>query len=303
MGKELITFREPKSPISETFRTLRTNIQFMNMNKKLNTLLVTSTLSGEGKSWVTSNLAITFAQAGKKVVIIDADMRKGREYAIFQIAPRPGLSDYLADMDENFDGVSHLGNYIQQTDVDNLFVMTSGSIPPNPSELLISAQMIGLLKALSELFDIVIIDGTPCELVTDSVILSRIVDSTIIVTEHNHTSKTSLEKTIKSIQNVNGNIAGVVLNKVPINKKKYESSYYYGSKDLHRSKNYKGRFEANKLDININNTDINNVKSTAKIDEIIKNKNADIKVNKDEEAFKILQQVNDYLDNEKKKKK
>ena len=92
--KELIAHRDPKSPVSETFRTLRTNIQFMNSNKKLETLLVTSTMPGEGKSWVASNLAVTFAQAGKRVILIDADMRKGRQYNIFGVLPSPGSVSY-----------------------------------------------------------------------------------------------------------------------------------------------------------------------------------------------------------------
>ena len=101
MKKELITFRNPKSPISETFRTLRTNIQFMNVNKRLKSILITSTLPGEGKSWVASNLAVTFAQAGKQVILIDADMRKARQYSIFGVSPRPGLANYLAENDKN----------------------------------------------------------------------------------------------------------------------------------------------------------------------------------------------------------
>ena len=96
LKKELITQRDPKSPVSEVFRTLRTNIQFMSTNKKLKTLLITSTFPSEGKSWVASNLAVTFAQAGNKVILIDADMRKGRQYTIFGVSPRPGLSNYLS---------------------------------------------------------------------------------------------------------------------------------------------------------------------------------------------------------------
>ena len=99
LKKELITQRDPKSPVSEVFRTLRTNIQFMSTNKKLKTLLITSTFPSEGKSWVASNLAVTFAQAGNKVILIDADMRKGRQYTIFGASPRPGLSNYLSGMD------------------------------------------------------------------------------------------------------------------------------------------------------------------------------------------------------------
>lgn len=229
MRKEVIAHKDPKSPISEIFRTLRTNIQFMNTSKKMKTLLVTSTFPGEGKSWVASNLAVTFAQAGKKVVLIDADMRKGRQYAIFGISPKPGLSNYLSqvEIDEDENTSEDIADYIQETDVENLYVMPAGNIPPNPSELLVSAQMIKLLDELKELCDIIIIDGTPCELVTDSIILSRIVDSTIIVTAHKVTKKDALERVIKNVQNVGGKLAGVVFNKIPTSNKKYGEQYYY----------------------------------------------------------------------------
>ena len=235
MKRELIAHRDPKSPVSEVFRTLRTNIQFMNTNNQLKALLVTSTLPGEGKSWVTSNLAVTFAQAGKRVILVDADMRKGRQYTIFEVSPRPGLSNYLSGINgEENDAYSKedakdLANYIQDTEVPNLYIIPAGNIPPNPSELLISTKMVSLLDRLKELCDIVIIDGTPCELVTDSIILSRIVDSTIIVTAHKQTKKDSLQKIVTNIQNVGGKIAGIVLNKIPVSAKKYEQSYYYGS--------------------------------------------------------------------------
>ncbi len=231
MKKELIAHRDPKSPVSEVFRTLRTNIQFMNTNNKLKTLLITSTLPDEGKSWVTANLAVTFAQAGKKVILVDADMRKGRQYTIFEVSPRPGLSNYLSGFDSNTgEEISDdLADYIQDTQVPNLYIIPAGNIPPNPSELLISPKMVNLLDRLKELCDIVIVDGTPCELVTDAIILSRIVDSTVIVTAHKQTKKDDLQKIVTNIQNVGGKIAGVVLNKIPVSVKKYEQSYYYGS--------------------------------------------------------------------------
>ena len=235
MRKELIAQKDPKSPVSEVFRTLRTNIQFMNAKGKLKTLLVTSTLPGEGKSWVASNLAVTFAQAGKNVILIDADMRKGRQYTIFGVSPIPGLSNYLSDTsgDENIDYI----DYIQETEVENLYIMPAGNVPPNPSELLTSMQMVNLLEELKKISDIVIIDGTPCELVTDSVVISRIVDSTIIVTASKQTKKENLKRVIANIKNVGGNLAGVVLNKVPVSVKKYEQSYYYGSTTVGTKKN------------------------------------------------------------------
>lgn len=234
MRKEVVAHKDPKSPISEIFRTLRTNIQFMNTSKKMKTLLVTSTFPGEGKSWVTSNLAVTFAQAGKKVVLIDADMRKGRQYVIFGTSPRPGLSNYLSqvEVDENEEVSEDIVDYIQETEVPNLYLMPAGNIPPNPSELLVSPQMIQLLEELKEICDIVIIDGTPCELVTDSIILSRIVDSTIIVTAYKITKKEALERVIKNVQNVGGKLAGVVLNKIPASGKKYKEKYYYYGESL-----------------------------------------------------------------------
>lgn len=244
MKKEVIAHKNPKSPISEVFRTLRTNIQFMNTKKKMKTLLVTSTFPGEGKSWVTSNLAVTFAQAGKKVVLIDADMRKGRQYTIFGISPRPGLSNYLSqvEIDEREKISENVTDYIQETEVENLYVLTAGNVPPNPSELLVSPQMIKLLDELNEICDIIIIDGTPCELVTDSLILSRLVDSTIIVTAHKSTKKDALDRVIKNIQNVNGKIAGVVINKVPTSSKRYGSTYYYYGSDS-KKKNSKNSIQ------------------------------------------------------------
>ena len=228
-NKELIVQKDPKSPVSEVFRTLRTNIQFMNANKKLKTLLITSTFPGEGKSWVASNLAVTFAQAGNKVILIDADMRKGRQYKIFDALPRPGLSNYLSGMDLEEGEDPDISKYLQRTEVNNLLIMTAGNIPPNPSELLVSDQMNKLLKDLKSVCDIVVIDGTPCELVTDSVILSRIVDSTVIVTAHKETKKDNLEKIVRNIKNVGGNLAGVVINKMPVSIKKYNENYNYAS--------------------------------------------------------------------------
>lgn len=229
MKKEVIAHADPKSPISEIFRTLRTNIQFINTNKNTKTLLVTSTFPGEGKSWIASNLAVTFAQTGKKVVLVDADMRKGRQYTIFNMSPTPGLSNCLSQI-----GITQkkklseeIIECIKKTEISNLYLMPSGSIPPNPSELLVSPKMMEVLEKLKQAFDIVIIDGTPCELVTDSVILSRMVDSTIIVTAHKVTKKDALDRVIKNIKNVGGVITGIVVNKMPITGKKYEKKYYY----------------------------------------------------------------------------
>lgn len=230
MKEELITYKDPKSPISEIFRTLRTNIQFMASNKKIKTILITSSIPGEGKSWVSSNLILAFAQQGKKVIIVDSDMRKGRLHSIFEVDKKPGLSNYLSGIIEKEDK-DNIFNYVRQTNITNLYVMPSGDIPPNPSELLVSEKTKTLIDGLKNMFDIVIFDGTPALIVTDALILARQVDATLIVTSYKTTKMGDIEKIKKSIENVGGNIIGIVLNKIPISAKKYENYYYYGHKD------------------------------------------------------------------------
>ena len=335
MKKEVIAHKNPKSPISEVFRTLRTNIQFMNVDKKMKVLLLTSTFPSEGKSWVAANLAVTFAQAGKKVVLIDSDMRKGRQYAIFGISPRPGLSNFLSsvEIDENGNMSEDLGNYIQTTEVENLYVMAAGNVPPNPSELLVSTPMIRLLDELKTMCDIIIIDGTPSELVTDSVILSRLADSTVIVTAHKLTKKDALERVVKNIKNVGGRIAGVVINKVPVSAKRYgDRYYYYGEDKILSGKKTKDKVDLNRLNFkfkdDVNNKKVNNNVETQNKSQYYNNKNIEsnkeilkenstvkensqntVTENKVQDTEKvpldktndILKQINDYLEKEKKK--
>ena len=231
MNNELIIYNDPRAPISEIFRTLRTNIQFMSHLRSSRALLITSTNASEGKSWITSNLAIAIAQTGKKVVIIDGDMRKGRLHDIFERSQTPGLSNYLSGVydDENGKILTGLDDYIQHTEVTNLDIISAGNTPPNPSELLILPQMSELLLDLKERYDFVIIDGTPCGLVTDSLILAGSVDSVILIASCKQTKKKDLQRVIENIQNVGGKIFGVVLNKVPMSSKRYESTYYYGN--------------------------------------------------------------------------
>ena len=233
MKKEIITYRDPKSPISEIFRTLRTNVQFANSKRGLHSLLITSTSPSEGKSWVSSNLAVAFAQAGKKVILVDCDMRKGRQFSIFGVSPTPGLSNYLSGI--NSDGGESNPNilsYIKETEVENLYLITAGNIPPNPSELLVSEQMMQAVEQLKSVCDLVIFDGTPSSLVTDAVIISRYVDTSLIVSAHKTTKIDDLEKVKRDIENVGGKIAGVVINKMPISQKQYYATYYYGSPTL-----------------------------------------------------------------------
>ena len=313
MKKEVIAHKDPKSPISEVFRTLRTNIQFMSNSKRMKTLLVTSTFPGEGKSWVTSNLAVTFAQAGKRVILIDADMRKGRQYAIFGVSPRPGLSNLLAEYDIDNNNPEQILDYVQETEVENLFVISAGNVPPNPSELLVSQEMSKVLEELRKMCDIIIIDGTPCELVTDSVILSRMVETTIVVTAHKMTKKDALQRVVKNIKNVGGNLAGVVINKVPVSAKKYGEKYYYYGHDKgeqHKKHNSKIKEEFNQKNEKNNTTtpkqlktEVNNSNdSDSDIPKAMREKSQsslDTPMTSSAKTNDILNQINQYLEKEK----
>ena len=325
MKKDLIAHTEPKSHVSELFRTLRTNIQFMNSSKGLHSLLITSTLPGEGKTWVASNLAIAFAQADKKVILIDADMRKCCLHNIFKVTLCPGLSNYLSGVNEKKIETPNLENYIRTTNIANLYLMPSGNIPPNPSELLVTSQMTTLLEELKKEFDLIIIDGTPSKLVTDAVILSRLVDSTLIVTGHNMAKKDDFSKVIRDIRNVGGNIAGVVYNKKPASGKKANETYYYASTSAKWDAKKKQEMEArqNRQEQRSRATEMlemdrkpsEYVKNVIKEVENVKNKmsemnntnlqslnfnNIDVS-NKlpEEKAADMLKQFNDYLQKEK----
>ncbi len=325
MKKDLIAHTEPKSHVSELFRTLRTNIQFMNSSKGLHSLLITSTLPGEGKTWVASNLAIAFAQADKKVILIDADMRKCCLHNIFKVTLCPGLSNYLSGVNEKKIETPNLENYIRTTNIANLYLMPSGNIPPNPSELLVTSQMTTLLEELKKEFDLIIIDGTPSKLVTDAVILSRLVDSTLIVTGHNMAKKDDFNKVIRDIRNVGGNIAGVVYNKKPASGKKANETYYYASTSAKwdakkkqemeaRQKRQEQRSRATEM-LEMDRKPSEYVKNVIKEVENVKNKmsemnntnlqsvnfnNIDVS-NKlpEEKAADMLKQFNDYLQKEK----
>ena len=230
MGKEIVVVENPKSPEAEMFRNLRTNIQFMNVSSEKKVMIVTSTVPGEGKSYVSGNLAAAFAQLNKKVLIIDTDMRKGRQHMMFNLKAKPGISNFLSGVvDQDFIGEKEdIRNYIQETDIENLYLISAGNIPPNPSELLLSPKMQGMIEILKKSFDIIIFDAPPCLIVADALIITRLVDFSIIVIAPNITKVEDLKRAKLAIENVGGKIAGVVMNKVQVSVKTYEKSYYYG---------------------------------------------------------------------------
>jgi len=217
-GEALVTVRHPRSPISEAFRSLRTNLQFAGVETPLRTLLVTSPSPSDGKTTVVANLASVIAQSGRNVVIVDADLRRPRIHKLFQLSNRVGLTDQFIRMQDRFDGS------LKSTEVTNLHAITSGNLPPNPSELLSSGRMSEILKQLSEQFNTVIIDSPPTLLVTDAMVLAQRVDGVLMVVKPSVTKWASLRQAIEQLQRVKANLLGVVVNDVNVGRSRY---YYY----------------------------------------------------------------------------
>lgn len=220
MKDELIVFSKPKSNISEDIRTIRTNLKFT-ANDDAKVLLVTSSVPGEGKSFISSNLAAAFAQTGEKVLLVDADLRLGRVHKIFNQSAAKGFSNMLIS------GTSEdLPEYIKKTAIPNLYIVSRGTVPPNPSELLNSSSCKKLVNIFRENFDRVIFDGVPVNGLPDSLVLANLVDRVIIVTTIGYTSIDELNQTKKALEQIDANIAGVVVNKAPTTKRGKYSNYY-----------------------------------------------------------------------------
>lgn len=239
---EIINRENTKTYITESINTIRTNILYMNSTKNAKTILITSCTPREGKSWISTNIAVSFAETNKKVLLVDADMRKGRINKIFKVDNRAGLSNYLFNMNSDVEKDVYLAKeYIKETKIPNLHILTNGTIPPNPSELLASSNMKELLAILKSIYDIIIIDAPPCKLVSDSIVLSTIVDSSVIVTNSGNTKISDLKEIKKSINIVGGKIIGAIVNKAKIKGKKY-SKKYQNESDLNTyNKNEKGQ--------------------------------------------------------------
>ncbi|MDD6223707.1 MAG: polysaccharide biosynthesis tyrosine autokinase [bacterium] len=221
MENELIINIDPKAHMSEAIRTLRTNLQFSSVDKKIQTILVTSSVPGEGKSFIAANLAVALANSGSRVLLVDCDIRKGRQHRIFKSYNKKGLSNLLLD-----DVKEVYGDYVNQTVIKNLSTIYKGMTPPNPSELLNSEKNKQLIEILSQQYDIVIFDGAPINGLPDSLIMGTLVDGVIVVTAYQETSLSLLEDTKRNLENVKANILGVVLNRTENKNKKYYGSYY-----------------------------------------------------------------------------
>ncbi|MCB0281401.1 MAG: polysaccharide biosynthesis tyrosine autokinase [Calditrichae bacterium] len=215
----LITHLDPKSPVSEAYRTLRTNLQFSRIDKSIRSLLVTSSGPKEGKSTTSANLAIAIAQSGKKVVLIDGDLRRPVVHSIFGIEKDDGLTNYLMN-DISYEKM------IKKSIMDNLSIIPSGILPPNPSELLSSTRMEELIEKLKTNFDTILFDTPPIIAVTDAAILSTKVDGAILVVSAGQTNYDAVVRAKSLLSNVNANILGALLNGVEVGGM-YGTYYYY----------------------------------------------------------------------------
>ena len=206
-----------KSLVAESFRTLRSNLQFSEFGKNIKLIVITSTSPNEGKSEVSINLAASLAQQGKKVIIIDADMRKPTQHTLTDLNNTEGLSTFLLKK-TGVDSINHL----TINDV-NLDVLTSGPVPPNPAEMLASVSMEQTLKAFGDFYDYVIIDTPPLLAATDAQILASIADATLLVVDIKKTKRRQVIESRRRLDNVGAKLLGLVMNKI----NSHKDSYYY----------------------------------------------------------------------------
>ena len=205
----------PKSITAESSRSLRTNIQYSSIDKQVKTLVVTSSNAGEGKSTVAGNLAYTFFQNGKRVLIIDCDLRKPSLHRKFNVSNEEGLTDVLV-------GTSKLNNVMKKID-DNLYLLTTGTLPPNPAEIIGSNTMENFLEQCKINFDYIILDTPPILPVTDSKLLAIKADATVVVVRSEISKSKHVSQAFKELEKVNANIIGTILNDVEM----YSEKLYY----------------------------------------------------------------------------
>lgn len=242
-----IVIKDSDSTVAEAYKTLRSNILFSSLDKKIQTIVVTSSGPSEGKTTTSTNLAIVMAQAGNKTILIDCDLRKPTIHKMFEISNQVGLSNLLI-------GETKLNDVILKTTEENLHIIPLGVRPPNPSELLGSEKMKNFIHSLKETYDYIILDTPPVILVTDALIVSQYADGCLLVVSAGETHKDAVMKSKRLIENVNGNIMGIVLNKLDIENNRYYGYYnYYYSEENPKPRHKHSKMKAIGKFLNLKN--------------------------------------------------
>lgn len=229
-GTDLIININPKSMFSESIKSIRTNLQFSAIDKELKTILITSPSAGNGKSFVSANLAAAYGQDGKKVLIIDCDLRRGRQHEIFNVMNQTngGYSNLIL----NFKDEVKLSRYVIKTEIKNIDIIPTGPTPPNPIELLASKNNADVIKELRKHYDIIILDCPPVLGISDTQVMIRHADANVVVVASGETQLELLERCKKTFETANSKLDGVVINKASVKGSSYNSYYandYYGS--------------------------------------------------------------------------
>jgi capsular exopolysaccharide synthesis family protein len=241
LESRLLTHHEPRSPIAESYRNIRTNIQYFDVSREIKTILFTSPSPREGKSTTVSNLAITLAQQGHRALLVDCDLRKPILNHLFFQRREPGLTNLLM-------GQAGLDIAVRRTKIEHLDLLPCGAIPPNPSELLSSVRMRELLTRLKSIYDFILLDSPPVLAVTDASILGNEVDGVILVVRSRSTSPDMVEEAGERLGKVGARVMGVVMNDLDLERHygkyarySYSSYYYYGGDGTEKKKHARGR--------------------------------------------------------------
>ena len=240
MTTDLMINVNPKSIFSEAIKTIRTNLAFSNIEKDMKVILNTSPQAGDGKSFITANLAVAYAQEDKKVLVIDCDLRKGRQHEIFEVMnlTSGGYSNLILNYKDDI----KLDEYIVQTTNKNIDLLPTGPTPPNPVELLASTNNKKLMAKLRKQYDIILLDCPPVLGLSDTMILTKYSDANIVVVSNRKTKIENLDKAKKVFAQANANITGVVINRASVKDNSYYSYYsneYYGESPKKKKKKRK----------------------------------------------------------------